>query len=221
VRRVTVTFKDKKSLPANQWVTLCNVCHETCHLPMDSGGNCTVCKNKCHWSDHSNQSYYWVEGTREEEQTVEDILRQYNVEVNDKAAKWTAMLTMIHRLQEVHRKVLGCISQIHTCVTELRKIAMKSNPLTLASYIDLLIKVETDNGKPGWQERVRYLEEAQASARIIESVEKNEQTEFQKKLSALESDVRKRQAQVGPGNEQASVKNTKSWADIMRTFCSR
>lgn len=60
----------KKQTDPGKFVTNCLKCNYTCHYPCCiappsdkkgcgamSGENCTVCPSKCHYSDHTNNSF--------------------------------------------------------------------------------------------------------------------------------------------------------------------
>ena len=52
---------------------------------------------------------------------------------------------------------------IKKCVDRLKQIGLNSNPFSSSDYIDLLIESEKNQGKPGWQGRIKRLQELKNS----------------------------------------------------------
>lgn len=52
----------------------------------------------------------------------------------------------------------------------LDRIAQRQNPLTVVDYLDSLIETEKIECKQGWQERVKYLQEARRDAKVIKEI---------------------------------------------------
>ena len=65
----------------------------------------------------------------------------------------------------------------------LDEIALKPNPLTQVEYLELLIESEKRECKPGWKQRLRYIEEAKSQAEILSKVK--DEKESQKLMRTL------------------------------------
>ena len=78
-------------------------------------------------------------------------------------------------MQQLNDIVYGMIEEAHTSLDRLKQIALKPNPMTEVEYIDLLIKSEKREAKPGYMQRVTALQEIRKQAELLEKVE-NENT---------------------------------------------
>merc|ERR1711860_108502 len=80
----------KQDLPSGVHVTNCLRCNWTCHYNCAysddsdkqhccamSGGNCTVCDNKCHWTQHKNMRYSMVVSQETVTKTSEELRSKY------------------------------------------------------------------------------------------------------------------------------------------------
>ncbi|CAL8238499.1 unnamed protein product, partial [Lota lota] len=65
------------------------------------------------------------------------------------------------RLQE---DVVSLMERSTQCLNTLKEIALKPNPLSTPEYIDLLIEGEKSEAKPGYQERIKKLQEIREKA---------------------------------------------------------
>ena len=57
------------------------------------------------------------------------------------------------------------------------EIALKPNPLTEVEYLELLIESEKREAKPGWKQRIQYLEEAKRHAEILSKVKDEKESQ--------------------------------------------
>ena len=71
------------------------------------------------------------------------------------------------KLQAVHEEVCAMMDRAQKCLNRLDQIALKKNPLTRIDYLDLLIKSEKQQAKPGWEQRLAYYEAAREQASMI------------------------------------------------------
>jgi ABC-type dipeptide/oligopeptide/nickel transport system ATPase component len=179
----------KVPLSSGTYVTNCLFCHRTCHFPcmipkdsdkkgcaaMDSNGYCEVCPNHCFWNPHHVNNDFRYE---EEKVTVTkhytDLEKKYKDAKEGKATAHSMILKIRGRVKNTFKKVCEDISKAKRCLERLEEIALKPNPLTEVEYIDILIKSETDEAKPGWEKRVKCLENARKMAEIMADARKGE-----------------------------------------------
>ena len=177
----------------------CNfTCHENCSIPdddkkmgcwaMESNGNCRICTQHCHWSEHKNLPYIIRYKNEIEKRTSEDLKKKYEMALSGK----TKVQGMIKQLQEhlvnMHTTVMGMIIKAQQSLCRLDKIALKPNPLTQLQYIELLIEQEKNDAKPGFEKRVQYYYEAKRQAEILSKVKDVEAAEKEIKEKALSGD---------------------------------
>jgi hypothetical protein len=173
----TLTKQQKVNLTPGTYVTNCLVCNRTCHhpcfIPNDKdkfncaamkGGHCTVCNEHCSWDKHCNNSYRFELYTEKVTKTYDEIKRRYE-EGKEGVISVEEVIDRINQeLEELCESIFQMIQKVQRCLKRLDEIALKPNPLTQVGYITLLIDAEKREAKLGWEDRVRYYEEAKAFA---------------------------------------------------------
>ena len=174
-----------------QHTTTCGPCHSTCHTnckivddarkrkcsAMDKSGNCKICPRKCNWSEHRNLPYLIKYVTTPEKRTAEHLKKKYHKAVKEKASSQLMMKSIEDSLQDVHTQVYSTIERAQRCLRRLDEIALKPNPLTQVEYLELLIESEKREAKPGWKQRIQYLEEAKSHADILSKVKDEKESQ--------------------------------------------
>ena len=186
--QIKVTKQRKIDLPQGQYVTNCAECHFTCHSKcgyaddqykwkcsaMDNGDEsnaaCRVCPGRCSWRKHFNNGYHFELYEEIETRTSKDLQKRYNQAKSDTNELQNMIGGMEKDLQELQKTVLYSICQARDCLKRLDEIALKPNPLTEVEYIDLLIKSEEQQKKPGWKNRMQYFQAVRQQAEILAKV---------------------------------------------------
>ncbi|XP_035989354.1 uncharacterized protein LOC105923706 [Fundulus heteroclitus] len=75
---------------------------------------------------------------------------------------------------QCHDDVVKLIAEAAKCLNRLKEIVLNPKPLTTPEYINMLMKGEEQEAKPGWKERLQSLEKMKEKADIIAKVEKGE-----------------------------------------------
>ena len=192
--QVKVTKQRKIDIPRGQYVTNCAECHFTCHprcsyaddrdkwkcCAMDGGQSnaaCTVCPGRCSWKKHFNNGYHFELYEEMETRTSQDLLQRYNQAKSDTDKLQNMIGGMEEELQQLQHTVLYNIRQARGCLKRLDEIALKPNPLTEVEYIDLLIKSEEQQKKPGWQKRTKYFQAVRQQAELLAKVKDTKEFE--------------------------------------------
>ncbi|XP_053571489.1 uncharacterized protein LOC128661234 [Bombina bombina] len=184
---VTVTIPVKEDITGN-FITNCQQCHFTCHYPCmiadDSqkhgcaaitNGKCRVCPNKCIWSVHFNQKYKWNYEEKKETRNYEDIKKNYEKASGEVMTAENVFSELHNDYCGVRQAVLNLINKSSQSLKRLREIALRPDPMKTTEYIDLMIKSEQQEAKPGHQERIQSLSDVRETAKIIEKIERGEQ----------------------------------------------
>lgn len=66
---------------------------------------------------------------------------------------------LYHEFEAIQIKCLSIQEEIKKSVDRLKQIGLNSNPISSFDYIDLLIESEKNQRKPGWQGRIKGLED--------------------------------------------------------------
>uniref|UniRef100_A0A3B3SND6 Septin-type G domain-containing protein n=1 Tax=Paramormyrops kingsleyae TaxID=1676925 RepID=A0A3B3SND6_9TELE len=163
------------------YITNCQQCYVTCHYPcaipddkdkagcaaMDSQGNCNVCSGKCPWNVHFNQKYRWEYKKVTEKRTSEELKAKYEKASGKKMSAEEIIKTQEEEILRLQDEILQLMETSQRCLARLQEIP---NPLSTPEYIDLLIESEKAEAKPGFMERIKYLEAMKEQAVIIQKV---------------------------------------------------
>ncbi|KAH0627714.1 hypothetical protein JD844_003850 [Phrynosoma platyrhinos] len=177
-------FEIEKTVPVQIMVkkaslTNCQTCHFTCHYPcviandkekylctaMDAKKKkCTVCPGKCAWNVHFSQKYRWEYKTKREKQTYSQIKANYQKACKDVMTTEKVFKHLQKEYAQVEKRMLRLIEESTRCIDRLQEIALKPNPMATPDHIDLLIEAEKHEAKPGFQDRIKALEQGGKTA---------------------------------------------------------
>lgn len=96
-------------------------------------------------------------------------------------------------LQKVHVEVLTVIKRAQQSLRRLDEIALKLNPLTQVEYLELLIESEKMEAKPGWKQRLKYLDVAKRHAEMLSKVKDKRETQKLRKQLSRDVDISEEQ----------------------------
>ncbi|CAL9708230.1 unnamed protein product [Knipowitschia caucasica] len=153
------------------FITNCQQCHYTCHdncafandadkikcCAMGKDGKCTVCPNNCIWSVHFNQKYKWEYNLVTKTETIQDLKNKYDIAKDAKNSGEALLHKLENDYDGVQLEVTQLIDKSSRCLNRLKEIALKPDPLSAPEYIEMLIKAERSEAKPGWAERIDSL----------------------------------------------------------------
>ncbi|XP_051747580.1 uncharacterized protein LOC127511102 [Ctenopharyngodon idella] len=158
-------------------------CHDTCKIADDSerykcwamtDGKCTVCPGKCAWNVHFNQKYKWTYVTEKRKQTYHDLQKRFEDAHGQVTSKEKIFEELEKELNIVQDIVTRLIAESQNSLERLQEIALKPNPLSTPDYIDLMIKSEEQEAKPGFKDRIQSLMDVRKKAEIISKVSTGE-----------------------------------------------
>ena len=164
-----------------RYVTNCIVCNFTCHdnciyanngdkrhcSAMKGKENCAVCPKHCHWSEHRNNSFYFITKEVEVEGTYKELKKKYFEAKVGMSQAEVVVAGVEKELKDLRHATMKMVLQAHNSLLRLEEIALKPNPLSQADYIDLLISSERQEGSDGWNRRVDYYQEIRQQAEIM------------------------------------------------------
>ena len=185
---VCITKQRKIDTPPGRYTTNCLNCNYTCHdncvyskdedkkkccAMDDKTGNCKVCPGNCVWSKHVNNPYIFELYQEKEVQTSFELKERYDTAKKGESQAETMIANIKAELEALEVRVLKRVDQARKSLVRLDEIALKRNPLSEVDYIDKLIISEEDQGKIGWQTRVKALKALRERALIIRKVEES------------------------------------------------
>ena len=139
-----------------QHTTLCHLCNYTCHkicnIPPSenkrycaamNNGVCTVCPQKCDYSNHSDNEYYYEYGTKKVKKTLQELKNKY-FDANKNLSTAKQIINGLNNdFNAIFIKVFDIQEQLKKCIERLNQIALKPNVFKSSEeYIDLLINSE-------------------------------------------------------------------------------
>ena len=177
--------------------TNCLSCSFTCHKScvfadnsdkkncsaMDSAGNCTVCPDKCHWSEHENTPFYYkyFDEMIKVKRTHANLKERYFSAQTEKNKLEDMISSSETILSQLQAKLYKLIERARQSKKRLEEIALKPNPLSETEYLDLLIETEQEDHKAGWDGRVKMYKKLREDAEILKKLKEIPTTDPQSK----------------------------------------
>ena len=189
----------KIDLPIGACVTNCLMCNFTCHFPCTvslddkknectvmSNDHCTACPQRCHWSKHYNNQFRFEIYMVTESRTLDDLKKKYYSAWQKKSLAENMMATIDSELKGLQKEIIKKIHRAQKYMDRLEEIALKPNPDSEIKYIDILISSEKQQHNPGWQERIKSLQDFKQQATIVANMAKLEPYHNPKASSPLQ-----------------------------------
>ncbi|XP_065894951.1 uncharacterized protein [Dysidea avara] len=202
---VEIQKQRKVNVPTGQYVTNCLICHFTCHIHCDYADDrdkykcsvmngsgkenafCTACPNKCFWNRHVNNPYRFELYSEIEERTSKELQEKYKSALQEKCKIENTIEQINCDLQKLETAVAIEVAELQRVLQRLNKITLKQSPLTQVPYLKLLIDVEMQQAKPGFQQRIKMYEHAKQAAELLEKAKHDPQSiRIQKKKEEIE-----------------------------------
>ena len=182
---VTVSKCLKKKLPPGQKALNCKYCRTSCNYPCELENEkdvyncivmnnhdplvacCTVCPAQCGWEQHMLESSRYENVKQKETRTMTSLKSRFvkaknNIELSEKRINEHE-----DQILQTQRDVLINIEQAKECKKRLEELALRPSVLTLAEYIDILIKMEKSERKDGYLQRIEALNELKEAAKMF------------------------------------------------------
>ena len=155
-------------LPKGQYTTTCMNCHTTClkrcaygdaakSRAMDGEGYCTVCPDKCHWSQHRNTPFEYVQKIEEFKHTSEELKEKYYSATSRKSQFEQFRQGIERDIRRARKDVKQNIEDARNCANRINEIALNPSAYQTVEYFEVLIQNAKEERKPGWQQYVEQL----------------------------------------------------------------
>ncbi|XP_021473032.2 uncharacterized protein LOC110533273 [Oncorhynchus mykiss] len=178
----------KRSKLSQDFATNCKICNFTCHtccfLPneddikscavMDDDGNCTICPGKCTSTDHDREQVLLTYETMTEKKTVQGMKDNF-MKAWDKSMETKEMLDKLEdEFHMIKDALMNLIKKSSDCLKRLNDVALKPSSLSTVEYIEILIRTEGDEHKPGFEDRIVELKKMKGEFTILDKIKKGE-----------------------------------------------
>ena len=211
----------KIPIPDGRNTTTCLMCNFTCHQQciyandsekamcwaMDQEEcpqTCTQCPNRCVWDIHRNICYILEQHMVTEISTLADIKSRYEEASGNKLTAEQVFRKVQEDLEAIEAEIKADLSEISESLQKLHHIALKNNPMSQIEYLDILIESERSEANPGWQERVRGLQDLRQQAQNIYDIHQGEYDPFK---AYREEAIRARQ-------EGCDMRHVSTWVTV-------
>lgn len=178
-------------------VTNCTKCNLTCHKKCKYGddndkikccvmvnGYCTVCIKKCKWNDHKNMRYIFEQTVEKVTDTYADKKKRYEQAKGSKMSHEKYLERLTEDVEILFEDVKHRMIQMRECKSRLNEIALRPDPLSATDHIDLMIAAEQMEKHPGYDKRMKVLNELREKALIDKTFEN-----FDKNLQSAKRDM--------------------------------
>nr|XP_029501000.1 uncharacterized protein LOC115116649 [Oncorhynchus nerka] len=178
----------KRSRLSQDFATNCKICNFTCHtccfLPMeddinscavmDDDGNCTICPGKCSSSDHDREKVLLTYETKTEKKTVQGMKDNF-MKAWDKSMETKEMLDKLEdEFHMIKDALMNLIKKSSDCLKRLNDVALKPSSLSTVEYIEIIIRTEEEERKPGFEDRIVELKKMKGEFTILDKIKKGE-----------------------------------------------
>ncbi|XP_034770646.2 uncharacterized protein LOC117401647 [Acipenser ruthenus] len=164
---------------------MCNFsCHPACYLPtpeeirscavMDDDGNCVICPGNCRYDSHLSEKAMWEYEPVKVKTTVSKLKENF-VKATGEFMSTKEILTRLEdELSIIEDKLMQLIELSSSCLARLEEIALKPKTLSTSEYIDLLIRNEKEDKKPGFEDRIQNLETMKKNSDLLAKIARGE-----------------------------------------------
>ncbi|XP_056599267.1 uncharacterized protein LOC130417618 [Triplophysa dalaica] len=174
--------------PVNCFTMNCNKCFFTCHsncfLPaedalstcavMNDEGYCVICPGNCHSSDHSKENTMWTYETITEKKTIKELMDNFMKAQENFMGSKQMLDALEGEFHVIEDKLMKLIKMSSECLRRLDEIALKSKSLSMTEYLEILIKTEEEEKKPGFENRIIGLVKMKKESLILEKIARGE-----------------------------------------------
>ncbi|XP_064879486.1 uncharacterized protein LOC135573735 [Oncorhynchus nerka] len=178
----------KRSKLDKDFATNCQICNLTCHtccfLPieddikscavMDDDGKCTICPGKCSSSDHDREKVLLTYETKTEKKTVQGMKDNF-MEAWGKSMETREILAKLEdQFHMIKDALKNLIKKSSDCLKRLNDVALKPSSFSDVEYIEIIIRTEEEECKPGFEDRIIELKKMKKESKILDDIVKGE-----------------------------------------------
>ncbi|KAM9437312.1 uncharacterized protein ACWYII_015281 isoform 1-T2 [Salvelinus alpinus] len=182
---VLVATRTKSSCFATNCIICQFTCHTNCFLPneddtkecavMDDNGNCVMCPGNCSYLNHDKEKALWTYETKKEKKTIKELKDNFM----KAQGKFMNNKQMLEKIEDeyvvIEDKLKYLIKLSSNCLKRLNEIALKPSSLSTVEYIEILIRTEEDECKPGFEDRIVGLKKMKYESELLEKMARGEE----------------------------------------------
>jgi hypothetical protein len=132
---------------------------------------CNICPGNCPDGDHKNEDAKWDFIQQEETITMDHVRQKYQEAMGQKLSAEGILNGLQNEVEQLKSDIIKTMAEITRCSNVLREKALRGDPLSTLEYIQIIIDDERRDEKPGYEERIKSLEDVLERARITQDIE--------------------------------------------------
>ena len=101
---------------------------------------------------------------------MNDIQKAYQDAMGKKLNAEELLKSLKLEVEQLKMNILKTMEAITCCSNKLKEKALKGDPITILEYIQMIIDDEKTNGKPGYEERIKSLEDVLERAKLTQGI---------------------------------------------------
>lgn len=166
-----VTYQKMVDSDEGHLSTNCLNCNFTCHCDCDTAydalrnccamkdGNCTVCPQKCHWTNHKLANYKFTYDIKKTKETFESMKKKYEEAIGQKLTHEALIQNTLIDVKKMFVTVEKLMTKLNCCKSKLKEIELRPDPLYMQDLLDSMIQAENCENMylPGHQSQVKKL----------------------------------------------------------------
>ncbi|CDQ79745.1 unnamed protein product [Oncorhynchus mykiss] len=182
---VLVAKRTKLSCFATNCIVCKFTCHTSCFLPneddikkcavMDGYGNCVMCPGNCSYLNHDKEKALWTYETKTEKKTIKELKDNFM----KAQGKFMNNKQMLEKIEDeyivIEDKLKYLIKLSSNYIKRLNEIVLKPSSLSTVEYIEILIRTEEDQRKPGFEDRIVGLKKMKYESELLEKMARGEE----------------------------------------------
>ncbi|XP_030635198.1 uncharacterized protein LOC115816381 [Chanos chanos] len=151
--------------------TCCSVCEENCHAEgcwwvrdlswcsVMKNGYCTVCANKCHYTDHVKENKVYVHRTRKVKMINPEMKQRYEAHEKENGRKLTVRNEIQDDLDKAGKEKTRLAEEAYQCIISLKQMALNAISLSTHQHLDFMIERMEELGRSERVEKLMSLKE--------------------------------------------------------------
>jgi hypothetical protein len=132
---------------------------------------CNICPGNCPDGDHKNEDAKWDFIQQEETITMDHVRQKYEEAMGRQLSAEGILNGLQNEVEQLKSDIIKTMAEITRCSNVLREKALRGDPLSTLEYIQIIIDDERRDEKPGYEERIKSLEDVLERARITQDIE--------------------------------------------------
>jgi hypothetical protein len=134
-----------------------------------------MCPGNCSYLNHDKEKALWTYETKTEKKTIKELKDNFM----KAQGKFMNNKQMLEKIEDeyivIEDKLKYLIKLSSNCLKRLNEFALKPSSLSTVEYIEILIRTEEDQRKPGFEDRIVGLKKMKYESELLEKMARGEE----------------------------------------------